>query len=509
MTDGSYASLERIGGARYLAHLSDGDDSLLSGYAMRRHTGGFGCEAPDAPPAASTPTGIRLGLFDYEPRVRAADPTTAHDQAYLRVASGLDRALAGSFELDYALAAVEPQRWSEMARPQQVELAREFLGRVDCVWSLMPMGISTLLEARQSPGPPLLFQPGPNPAFGWEQPLAGGWQRNDALCVESVAAETAIRATVAELAIGLERMPLGIDCEAFRPRPSCRAAVRRLLDIPQSTQVLLYTGRIQEEKNLHEVLHLLAAIRESGIDATLVIVGSINPGTIYQLKDFPLQRYLHYLLELTERLDLFEHIRWVAPLHDVCELAALYSSADLFVSLSTAMGENYGLALAEALACGLPVFASDWGGYREIVRDGLTGLLCATRAVGWGAKPLWRDRLPDLLGLLRDPVRRLELGRAARADAQTRLSLAALRAHCLRWIPERIAAPAGPAINIPHPKYLTLPRKAEASGPYPPRRSLAFQHYLTAGYPTFASRVGESWVWADLPRLMEFAPDSQ
>ena len=43
--------------------------------------------------------------------------------------------------------------------------------------------------------------------------------------------------------------------------------------------------------------------------------------------------------------------------------------------------ETFGLVVIEAMACGLPVVASDWDGYRDLVEDGVTGLLVPTTMV--------------------------------------------------------------------------------------------------------------------------------
>ena len=60
---------------------------------------------------------------------------------------------------------------------------------------------------------------------------------------------------------------------------------------------------------------------------------------------------------------------------------SVWHAADLFVSPSDSIQETFGLAVLEAMAVGLPVVASDWDGYRDIVRDGETGFLAPTLMV--------------------------------------------------------------------------------------------------------------------------------
>ena len=52
-----------------------------------------------------------------------------------------------------------------------------------------------------------------------------------------------------------------------------------------------------------------------------------------------------------------------------------WAAADIFVSMADNHQETFGLTPVEAMACGLPVIASDWNGYRDTVRHGETGWL--------------------------------------------------------------------------------------------------------------------------------------
>jgi len=79
-----------------------------------------------------------------------------------------------------------------------------------------------------------------------------------------------------------------------------------------------------------------------------------------------------------------------------------YNLADVFLFPSAL--EGFGLAVGEAMACGLPVVASDRGSIPELLVDGEGGFLCAPT----GAEPFVRR----LRLLLADAALREKLGRA-------------------------------------------------------------------------------------------------
>src|SRR6266567_2002071 len=81
---------------------------------------------------------------------------------------------------------------------------------------------------------------------------------------------------------------------------------------------------------------------------------------------------------LAEELNIDDHVRFVGNVPEA-ELPAVFNIANVYVGVSRRADgsrvEGFGVALAEASACGLPVIAGQSGGLAEAVHDGETGLV--------------------------------------------------------------------------------------------------------------------------------------
>lgn len=133
------------------------------------------------------------------------------------------------------------------------------------------------------------------------------------------------------------RQPLGVDSDDFRPQRRS-AEWRRRLGVTPGERLLLFVGRFAAEKNLPL---LLAALDRLGPGHVLVLVGH-GPAP-------------------PPRADL----RLVPYVGDRRRLASLIASCDVFVHAGDQ--ETFGLAVLEAMACGVPVVAAHAGGLAELV----------------------------------------------------------------------------------------------------------------------------------------------
>jgi len=189
----------------------------------------------------------------------------------------------------------------------------------------------------------------------------------------------------------------GIDTDSFAFDPAARTHVCSELGLEESTPLLLAVGRLWAPKDYPNLLRAFAGLR-AGAVPQLVIVG-----------DGPLRKELD---ALAESLGVRERVRFLGVRHDV---PALMSACDLFV-LSSAW-EGFGLVVAEAMACGRMVVATDCGGVREVV--GEAGFLVPPRDAQALTEAMGRAlRLPD--------EQRQRLGTAARERVVARYSLEAL-----------------------------------------------------------------------------------
>jgi UDP-glucose:(heptosyl)LPS alpha-1,3-glucosyltransferase len=143
----------------------------------------------------------------------------------------------------------------------------------------------------------------------------------------------------------------GVNASEFAPAtPDEKLALRKEFRLPANKLVWLFGG--EAAKGLKESIRALAEFP----DAHLMVV-SRSPLSCYETE--------------AKRSGVFERISFVGATD---QMEAVYRAADLFVYPSRY--DTFGMVVAEAMACGLPVVVGNNIGAAEWIRDGENGFLC-------------------------------------------------------------------------------------------------------------------------------------
>lgn len=195
----------------------------------------------------------------------------------------------------------------------------------------------------------------------------------------------------------------GIDTTGFEEarRKFDREQFLRSWNLPDNCLLVGTVGELTPLKGQAEFLQAAAQVLKQHPNAYFFIAGI----------DHSLGNKNRIALEhLIEELNLTERVRLAGWLED---LAQLYCALDVFVSASHT--ESFGLAIAEAMASGAAIVATETEGAKEIIQPEETGLLVPVRDV---------EKLAEaLLKLLDNKDSRVLLGRAAQQSVATQFSV--------------------------------------------------------------------------------------
>lgn len=190
-----------------------------------------------------------------------------------------------------------------------------------------------------------------------------------------------------------------VDAARFRPfkdSEAARAAALRAKLAPRGEKLLVHVSNFRPVKNIPDVLKVFVRVRRN-LSCRLILIGE-GP-------ELPRARKMVAAEGVTDDVLFLGN-------QDLESVAEILACADLFLLPSG--HESFGLAALEAMACGVPVLATEIGGLREVVTDGEDGWLCCVGDICCMAH--------RALTLLTDEVERKRMGAAAEKKAVERFS---------------------------------------------------------------------------------------
>ena len=204
--------------------------------------------------------------------------------------------------------------------------------------------------------------------------------------------------TLAALRIPRDRLRLlgnGVDLERFGPRPATQQARRRVraeIGAADGTVVIGAIGRLVWEKGYAELFAAAARLRGQVPEAMVVVAGPSEPGKADAVDAKAVAEAEN------------AGVRFLGYRADVEDV---YAALDVYVLASHR--EGFPRSAMEAAAMSLPIVATDIRGCRQVVEDGVTGVLVEPR------NP--RDLCNAISRLATDPGLRESMGKRARAKA--------------------------------------------------------------------------------------------
>ena len=202
---------------------------------------------------------------------------------------------------------------------------------------------------------------------------------------------------------GIEVIPNFIDSDRFKRQN--KEHFKQAL-CPNGEKVICHVSNFRPVKNAQQVVEIFHRLRDDDLPVKLLLVGD-GPDRV------PAERK-------ARELGVYDDVRFLGKQDPVEEILSI---ADIFLMPSGS--ETFGLAALEAMACNVPVVASNVGGLPELVVDGETGFLCELDDI---------DAFTDCCRrLLTDARLQTEMSDAARVRAEDTFDISEIVPHYERY----------------------------------------------------------------------------
>ena len=206
----------------------------------------------------------------------------------------------------------------------------------------------------------------------------------------------------------IREVPNGVGAARFTSAsPSERQALRRRLNLPEDRPIVLFVGVMMPDKQPHVLFEAWLQLRRTtGMPSTLVFVGASNP-KLYELAD----RLAERVRADADASGFGSEVVFAPP---TSAIEDYFRAADVFAMPS--VREGLPIVLLEAMACGLPVVASNLPGSTDtMIEPGVNGLLVPPGDAAALAE--------GLTTLLSNPEAAARMGQAARQTVEARYTI--------------------------------------------------------------------------------------
>ena len=190
-------------------------------------------------------------------------------------------------------------------------------------------------------------------------------------------------------------IPTGIEIERFYKENISVESIKKLkekIGISESDVVILFVGRIAEEKNIEFLINNHNELLKKDKNAKLLIVGD-GP-------DLDKYKELCKKKKIDKSVIFTGKVPWE-------QVPIYYNLADIFTTASHT--ETQGLTVVEAMAASLPVIALDDESFRNTVINSLTGYLFKNK----------KDYIKYMIELVLDNDKRINMGNQGRINSET------------------------------------------------------------------------------------------